>query len=94
MHILLYLLLFPITGIITLIKEFRGKDFGDFMDEWGIYLLFLLLWCTAIGLIALFIYHLIVNTAITCTIICIVIAIAFVIVGIPYLIYKNVKWKK
>lgn len=91
---ILYLLLFPITGIITTIKEFRGKDFGDFMEDWGVYLLFLLTWCTAVGVICVIIYHLIVDTAITCCIIFIVIVIAFFIVGLPYLIYKNIKWKK
>lgn len=91
---ILYLLLFPITGIITTIKEFSGKDFGDFMENWGVYLLFLVTWCAAVGVICIIIYQLIVDTAITCCILFIIIVIAFFIVGLPYLIYKIIKWKK
>lgn len=96
---ILYLLLFPVTGIVTTIKDFKrrefvGKDFGDFMEEWGLYLLLLPFWCAAIGIICTIIYHLIVNTAITCCIIFTVIVIAFFIIGLPYLIYKNIKWEK
>lgn len=91
---ILYLLLFPITGIITTIKEFRGKDFEDFMDDWGVYLLFLVTWCAVIGIICAIIYHLIVNTAITCFIIFIIVTITSFVFGVPYLIYKIIKWKK
>lgn len=82
------ILFYPITGIIFLIEENKGCDFGTFMGGWAIYLFLLFCWASVIGLIGLIIWGIIYNLIETLIIFGVIIGILFLSLGVPYIVYR------
>ena len=56
--LIFYILFYPICGFFKVLKECKGNEFSDFMEEWGYYILCVTFWiCGAFG-IALIVYGL------------------------------------
>ena len=56
--LIFYILFYPICRFYEILKDCKGNDFSDFMDEWGYYILGVTFWiCGAFG-IALIVYGL------------------------------------
>ena len=85
---LFLILFFPITGLILFIKANKGCDFETFMDEWSVYLLFLVGWILIVGLIGLAIWGIIYNLVETLIVIGVILGILFLFLGIPYIVYR------
>ena len=82
------ILFYPIMGIIFLIEENKGCDFETFMERWTIYLLLLFCWALAIGLIGLIIWGIIYNLIETLIIFGVIVGILFLLLGVPYIVYR------
>ena len=91
--LIFYILFYPICGFFKVLKECKGNDFLDFMDEWGYYLLGLTFWIFGVSGIALLIHGLKYNFIQTIIPIGFISAAIFFIIILPYIIHKIVNRK-
>ena len=91
--LIFYILFYPICRFFEILKECKGKDFMDFMDEWGYYLLGLTFWIFGVSGITLLIHGLKYNFVQTIIPICFISAAIFFIIILPYIIHKLVNRK-
>ena len=91
--LIFYILFYPICRFFELLKECKGKDFSDFMDEWGYYLLGLTFWIGGVSGIVLMVYGLKYNFVQTIIPISLISAAIFFIIILPYIIHKLVNRK-
>ena len=91
--LIFYILFYPICRFFELLKECKGNDFSDFMDEWGYYLLGLTFWIGGVSGIVLLIYGLTYNFVQTIIPISLISAAIFFTVVLPYIIHKLVNRK-
>ena len=82
------ILFYPITGIIFLVEENKGRDFDYFMNEWCIYLMLLFCWICVIGLIGLIILGIIHHLIAILTMIGGIVSILFLVLGLPCILYR------
>lgn len=91
--LIFYILFYPICGFFELLKECKGKDFLDFMDEWGYYILGVTFWIGGACGIILMAYDLTYNFVQTIIPISFISAAIFFIIILPYIIHKLVNRK-
>ena len=91
--LIFYILFYPICKFFEILKECKGNDFWDFMEDWGYYLLGVNFWICGVFVIGLMGYGLKYHFAQTIIpIILISVAIFFIII-LPYFIHKIVNRK-
>ena len=56
--LIFYILFYPICGFFKVLKECKGKDFSDFMEEWGYYILGVTFWICGVFVSGLIVYGL------------------------------------
>ena len=91
--LIFYILFYPICRFFELLKECKGKDFSDFMDEWGYYLLGLTFWVGGVCGIVLTVYGLTYQFVQTIIPISFISATVFFIIILPYTIHKLINRK-
>ena len=88
-----YILFYPICRFFEILKECKGNDFSDFMDEWGYYILGVNFWICGIFVIGLMVYGLKYHFVQAVIPISIISAAIFFIVVLPYIIHKLINRK-
>ena len=91
--LIFYILFYPICRFFEILKECKGKDFLDFMDDWGYYILGVTFWIFGVSGIILLIYGLKYNFVQTIIPIGFISAAIFFIIILPYIIHKLINRK-
>ena len=91
--LIFYILFYPICGFFEILKECKGKDFLDFMDVWGYYILGLIFWICGVSAIVLIVYGLTYQFVQTIIPIGFITAAIFFIIILPYIIHKLINRK-
>ena len=91
--LIFYILFYPICAFFEMLKKCKGKDFLDFMDEWGYYLLGVIFWIFGVSAIVLIVYGLKYNFAETIITVSFISAAIFFIIILPYIIHKLINRK-
>lgn len=91
--LIFYILFYPIYGFFEILKEYKGNDFLDFMDDWGRYLLGMTFWICGVYAIGLMVYGLKYHFIQTIIPISIISAAIFFIIILPYIVYKFINRK-
>ena len=91
--LIFYILFYPICRFFELLKECKGNDFSDFMEEWGYYILGVTFWICGVSGIVLMAYGLKHNFVQTIIPIGFISAAIFFIIILPYIIHKLVNRK-
>lgn len=91
--LIFYILFYPICRFFEILKECKGNDFSDFMDEWGYYLLGVNFWICGVSIIGLMVYGLKYHFVQTIIPISLISAAIFFIVVLPYIIHKLIHRK-
>lgn len=91
--LIFYILFYPICRFFEILKECKGNDFFDFMDDWGYYLLGVNFWICGVSLFALMVYGLKYHFIQTIIPIGFISAAIFFIIILPYIIHKLINRK-
>lgn len=91
--LIFYILFYPICGFFKILKECKGNDFLDFMDDWGHYILGIFFWICGIGVTGLIVYGLKYHFIQTIIPICLISAAIFFIIILPAIIHKLINRK-
>lgn len=91
--LIFYILFYPICGFFKILKECKGNDFSDFMDEWGYYILGIFFWICGICVTVLIVYGLKYQFYQTIIPISLISSAIFFIIILPYIIHKIVNRK-
>ncbi len=91
--LIFYILFYPICRFYEILKDCKGNDFSDFMDEWGYYVLGLTFWIGGVCGITLMVYGLKYNFVQTIIPISFISGAIFFIVVLPYIIHKLINRK-
>lgn len=91
--LIFYILFYPICRFLELLKECKGDDFSDFMNEWGFYILGVNFWICGVFVIGLMVYGLTYQFFQTIIPISLIFAAIFFIVVLPYIIHKLINRK-
>lgn len=91
--LIFYILFYPICRFFELLKECKGNDFWDFMDNWGYYLLGVTFWIGGVCGIVLMVYGLKYNFVQTIIPVSLISSAIFFIIILPYIIHKLVNRK-
>lgn len=86
--LIFFILFYPICRFFEILKECKGDDFWDFMDEWGYYLLGVNFWICGVCGIVLMIYGLTYHFTQTIIPISLISGAIFFIIILPYIIHK------
>ena len=84
-NLIQFLLLFPIIGLYDLKEDLKRGSISVFTSSWIFYLFSTALWCFAVGIIIHMIHT---YRAALLIPIAIILVIAFLLVGVPSVIYK------
>ncbi len=87
------ILFYPICGFFELLKECKGNDFSDFIEEWGYYILGVTFWIGGVCGIVLMVYGLKYHFVQTIIPIGFITAAIFFIIILPYIIHKIINRK-
>jgi uncharacterized membrane protein len=88
-----YIVFYPFCRFFEVVKECKGNDFSDFMDEWGYYILGLTFWILGVCGIILIVYGLTYNFVQTIIPIGIISSAIFFTLVLPYIIHKLINRK-
>lgn len=88
-----HILFYPICGFFESLRECKGNDFEDFMEDWEYYLLFVFFWICGVGVIGLLVYGLKYHFVETIISVSLISTAIFFIVILPHIIYKLVNKK-
>lgn len=91
--LIFYILFYPICRFFEILKACKGKDFLDFMDDWGYYILGVTFWIFGVSAIVLMVYGLTYQFVQTIIPIGFISAAIFFIIILPYIIHKLVNRK-
>ena len=91
--LIFYILFYPICKFFEILKECKGNDILDFMEDWGNYILGVSFWTCGVFVIGLMVYGLKYHFVQTVIPISIIFAAIFFIVVLPYIIHKIVNRK-
>ncbi len=91
--LIFYILFYPICKFFEILKEYKGNDFLDFMDDWAHYLLGIFFWLCGVFVIGLMVYGLKYHFVQAVIPISIISAAIFFIIILPYTIYKLINRK-
>ena len=92
-RLILYVLFYPICRFFEILKECKGNDFWDFMNDWGYYLLGVNFWICGVSVIALMVYGLKYHFVQAIIPIGVISAALFFIIILPYIIHKLINRK-
>ena len=84
-NLIQFLLLFPIIGLYDLKNNLKRDTISEFTASWVLYLFITALWCFAVGIMIHMIHT---YRAALLIPIAIILVIAFLLVGVPSVIYK------
>lgn len=93
LKLIFYILFYPICRFFEILKECKGKDFSDFIEEWGYYILGVNFWICGVFVSGLIVYglkyqfHQIIIPFSLCS------SVIFFTVVLPYIIHKIVNRK-
>lgn len=91
--LIFYILFYPICRFFELLKECKGNDVLDFMENWGYYILCVVFWICGFSVIGLMVYGLKYHFVQTIIPIGVISAAIFFIIILPYIIHKIVNRK-
>lgn len=91
--LIFYILFYPICGFFKVLKECKGKDFSDFIDEWGYYILGVTFWICGAFVSGLIVYGLKYQFYQIIIPFSLVFSAIFFTVVFPYIIHKLVNRK-
>ena len=93
LKLIFYILFYPICRFFEILKECKGKDFSDFIEEWGYYILGVNFWICGVFVSGLIVYglkyqfHQIIIPFSFCS------SVIFFTVVLPYIIHKIINRK-
>ena len=88
LSIILFLLFYPITGLIDTYEEAKKNDIYEFTDIYGYYLLFCFFWICTIGILGIIVGSLINDFIVTICYLASILLLVFVVVVVPDIIHK------
>ena len=91
--LIFYILFYPICGFFKVLKECKGNDFSDFMEEWGYYILCITLWICGVFVSGLIIYGLTYQFYQIILPFSLISSAIFFTVVLPYIIHKLINRK-
>ena len=93
LKLIFYILFYPNCRFLEILKECKGKDFSDFIEEWGYYILGVNFWICGVFVSGLIVYglkyqfHQIIIPFSFCS------SVIFFTVVLPYIIHKIINRK-
>lgn len=91
--LIFYVLFYPFCRLFEILRDCKGNDYWDFMDDWGYYLVGVFFWICGIGVIGLLVYGLKYQFVQTIIPVSLISAAIFFTVVLPYIIYKIINRK-
>ena len=92
-RLIFYILFYPICRFFEILKECKGNDFSDFMEEWGYYILGVNFWICGVFVIGLMVYGLKYHFIQTIIPISLISSALFFVIILPCIIHKLINRK-